>query len=98
MGDFALAFSCLSLNLRFVWDAVVDEGYVIRGAVELDQIFWSDNELIGPALVRAYDLERSCAKTARVTREGPLIFDIPDDSTGLRLVMKGTEDSLDLGF
>ena len=37
-------------------------------------------------------------QAAGVTREGPLIYDVPADATGLRLILKGTEDSLDLGF
>ena len=37
-------------------------------------------------------------QSAGVSREGPLVFDIPDDSTGLRLVLKGADASLSLGF
>ena len=32
------------------------------------------------------------------TRGGPLIFDVPEDATGLELAMKGTEDTIVLGF
>ena len=31
-------------------------------------------------------------------REGPLIYDVPEDATGLKLVMEGTDDTIDLGF
>lgn len=31
-------------------------------------------------------------------REGPVIFDIPEDATGLTLKMKGTDEVIDLGF
>ena len=37
-------------------------------------------------------------QSAGVTREGPLVYDVPADAAGLRLVLKGTEDSLYLGF
>jgi len=33
-----------------------------------------------------------------LAREGPLIFDVAEDATGLRLVAKGTEESFGLGF
>jgi hypothetical protein len=66
LGDFVLAFSCIALNIRFVWQAALDEGYIVRGAAELDSIFWSEAELVGPALARAYTLERDCARSARV--------------------------------
>ena len=35
---------------------------------------------------------------AQQSREGPVIFDVSPDATGLRLVLKGTEETLDLGF
>ena len=31
-------------------------------------------------------------------REGPVIFDIPEGATGLKLVMKDTDQTIDLGF
>ena len=31
-------------------------------------------------------------------RQGPLIYDVPEDATGLKLVMQGTDDTVDLGF
>ena len=32
------------------------------------------------------------------TRGGPLVFDVPEDATGLKLAMQGTEDTIGLGF
>ena len=32
------------------------------------------------------------------SRNGPLIFEVPEDATGLKLVMEGSEESIDLGF
>ena len=32
------------------------------------------------------------------TRTGPLVFDVPEDATGLKMVMEGTEDAIALGF
>ena len=32
------------------------------------------------------------------SREGPLLFDVSEDSTGLRLTADGIEASIDLGF
>lgn len=32
------------------------------------------------------------------TREGPLIFDVAEDATALKLTMEGTGDTIDLGF
>ena len=33
-----------------------------------------------------------------VTRQGPLIYDVPEDAAGLTLVMEGTDETIDLGF
>ena len=32
------------------------------------------------------------------TRQGPTIFDVPEDATGLVLTIEGIEDTIDLGF
>ena len=31
-------------------------------------------------------------------RQGPMVFDVLEDATGLRLVMEGTDETIDLGF
>ena len=31
-------------------------------------------------------------------REGPLVFDVPEKATGLKLVMEGTDETIELGF
>ena len=33
-----------------------------------------------------------------LTRQGPAIFDVPEDATGLVLTIDGADDSIDLGF
>lgn len=33
-----------------------------------------------------------------VPYEGPLMYDVPEDATGLIFVMQGTDDTIDLGF
>lgn len=33
-----------------------------------------------------------------VVREGPLVYDVPEDATGLKLVIAGTDATIDLGF
>lgn len=34
---------------------------------------------------------------AGIVREGPAIFDVREDATGLRLILKGSDESIDLG-
>ena len=33
-----------------------------------------------------------------LTRQGPIIFDVPEDATGLALAIDGADDTIDLGF
>ena len=33
-----------------------------------------------------------------VALQGPMVFDVPEDATGLELVMEGTDETIDLGF
>ena len=33
-----------------------------------------------------------------VARQGPMVFDVPEDATGLKLAMEGTGETIDLGF
>ena len=33
-----------------------------------------------------------------IAYEGPLMYDVPEDATGLTLVMAGTDETIDLGF
>jgi hypothetical protein len=64
--DILCKLNSLVLHLRFVWQAAVDEGFVIRGGAEIGNIYWSDSEIIGPALINAYKLESKIAGNARV--------------------------------
>ncbi|MBV7327467.1 hypothetical protein KFU94_04240 [Chloroflexi bacterium TSY] len=58
------------------------------------QVWLSDVERWGD---RSNQLVQNVQDTG-VEREGPAIFDVADDATGLRLILKGTDESIDLGF
>ena len=63
--------------------------------VHSSQVMIADPERWGNLL--AHQLSQN-VQVAGQSREGPLVFDVPTDATGLSLVLKGTDDSLDLGF
>ena len=64
-----------------------------------------NRKVIGP-LINADDRWEGQSKNQLINwvfevglpREGPLVFGVPEDATGLTLVMEGTEDTIDLGF
>ena len=53
-------------NLLYVWSTFIRNGYTIRGAIDYGDIYWDENELIGPALINAYRFESEVARTSRV--------------------------------
>jgi hypothetical protein len=62
-------FSCLFELLQQLTEccqATIDEGFVVRGAIEIGDLYWSTTETIGPALIDAYRLEATVANSARV--------------------------------
>ena len=65
-GDLAFGLGVILNNLLYVWSTFIRNGYTIRGAIDYGDIYWDDNELIGPALISAYRFESEVAKTSRV--------------------------------
>jgi hypothetical protein len=64
--DFLYHLAAVVFAVLFVWDCAAEEGFTVRGAVELGQVYWTPEETIGPALVHAYSLENRCANWSRV--------------------------------
>lgn len=89
-SDFhATQFSdCLVLSYRLKADALFEmfnklslilvritaRGYLIRGGLTYGDLLHTDNELMGPAMIRAYQLESQVAKWPRVILD-PEVFD-----------------------
>ncbi|MDC1512883.1 hypothetical protein N8456_02140 [Porticoccaceae bacterium] len=66
VGDLILGLEALLANLREVWSTAIKLGYTLRGAIEFGDIYWDENELIGPAFISAYRLESEVARVSRV--------------------------------
>jgi hypothetical protein len=58
-----LAIANASLD---IWREAIMEGFTIRGGFELDDIFWNTSEIIGPAFIKAFELEKELADTSRI--------------------------------
>jgi hypothetical protein len=54
------------IAVQQLWSRAVEEGFTVRGAIELGQIYWTPEDTIGPALVDASSLENKCANWSRV--------------------------------
>jgi len=66
IGDLALGLEVILSNLLYIWTTFIHNGYTIRGAIDYGDIYWDEDELIGPALINTYRLESEVAKTSRV--------------------------------
>ena len=63
--DFMLAFLTVANASLDIWIASILEGFTVRGGLELDDVFWNASEIVGPAFIKAYCLEKF-AKTSRI--------------------------------
>lgn len=66
MGDLVLGLEAILANISYIWSTFIRNGYTIRGAIDFGDIYWDENELIGPALIDAYRLESEVARISRV--------------------------------
>jgi hypothetical protein len=64
--DLSFASISMVVCIRKAWIQAVKEGYTVRGAIELGELYWDEDELIGPAFIRAYNLESRIANLSRV--------------------------------
>ena len=87
-GDMALVPS----KLLKVTDAQ-DREYLVQGKMMVFPVIWTDERWM-----KEENYLFSDAVDDGVTLTGPLVYDIAADATGLTLVMKGTDETIDLGF
>lgn len=64
--EIAFGLNVILRNLSYAWSTTILNGYTIRGAIDYGKIYWDQNELIGPAFIKAYHLETEVAKNSRV--------------------------------
>lgn len=65
-NDFMFRLWPAVITVQHLWQSAVQEGFTVRGGIELGQIYWTPGETIGPALVDAYALESKCADWSRI--------------------------------
>lgn len=65
----------------------VEHGWIHRDFVWADERWMSDENYLPQNFLNS-----------GATRDGPLIYDVAKDSAGLRLVIEGADDFIDLGF
>ena len=67
--------------------------YLLQGKMIVFPVIWTDERWMKEECYLFSD-----AVDNGVTLTGPLVFDVPEDATGLTLVMKGTDETINLGF
>lgn len=66
IGHLFCGLMCVVRTCLQIWRNAIKEGYTLRGAIELDDVFWNQSEVVGPALVKACGLESQVAKVSRI--------------------------------
>jgi len=72
-------------NISEVWATAIRYGYTLRGAIEFGDIYWDENELVGPAFISAYRLESEVARVSRIIVSSKLdtvLSDLATDHPG----------------
>lgn len=72
LGDLAFGLDIMLKNLLYLWATFIRHGYTIRGVIDYGDIYWDENELIGPAFIKAYYFESKVAKISRVVASSSL--------------------------
>ena len=65
-ADFVLAFLCLNVHISWIVKQSLDQGFALRGGIELGEAYWNERDIIGPALINAYRIESKIAKHVRI--------------------------------
>lgn len=77
LSDLPIALTLTVARVRRIMDHALREGFVCRGVMELNPIYWDSEEVIGSALVLAHHYEgNGCAAYARVIVGPWLLFDL----------------------
>jgi len=63
-----ILYSILSVcgSIYELWKVCIDGGFTIRGGVDYGDIYHNGKDLVGPALIKSYELESKVANTSRV--------------------------------
>jgi hypothetical protein len=57
------------VDICFAQAKLLHDGILLRGAVTLGDLFWDDNHVFGPGIVRAYEIESRLALYPRIAVE-----------------------------
>jgi hypothetical protein len=74
INDLMSAVIIVSACIQQAWSVALTEGYTLRGAIELGDIYWNEFDTIGPAFLDVYELESKVAKQSRVI-VGPALLE-----------------------
>ena len=95
VGDLVLGLEAVLAAVSSIWGTAIECGYTVRGAIDFGEIYWDENELIGPAFINAYRLESQVAKNSRILVSQYLNQLLCDMASRYR---SGLTDHLFMGF
>lgn len=63
---FKIGFASVMWTAMGIWIACILYGYTIRGAVDLGDVYWNENSIIGKTFINVYELETKVVKNSRI--------------------------------
>jgi len=101
--EFVAAFAAVFVNIKQIWRQVILEGFTLRGCIEIGGAYWSGNDITGPVVVSACDIEKNTASWSRVL-VGPClinhllkvskVINIENDTFGVLSLLNKDADGL----
>ncbi len=82
-----LSFAAIGFNYRYVLKCSIENGFLLRGAIELGKAYWDGNGLLGPAPTLAHHIESQVADYGRVVL-GPHLLNV------IRLALESDQEEL----
>lgn len=70
-----ILFSILSVcgSIFELWKVCIEGGFTIRGGLDYGEIYHNGRDLIGPSLIKTYEIESSIANTSRIVASGNIL-------------------------
>lgn len=65
-NSYLISLLSISFSILEIWKLCIDQGFTIRGGVDFGDIPFTNEDLIGPSLIKAYVAESKNAITSRV--------------------------------
>ena len=85
-----ILFSILSVcgSIFELWKVCIDGGFTIRGGIDYGEIYHNGRDLVGPSLIKTYEIESKIANSSRVVASENILKLIRDNLEASKPITK----------